>query len=276
MKMVGLKRCSKLMTIMVLTGMTLSSCSVGTENDESTAEKKIVTQNTPEEGKAEKEMLSEKGNQKYASLEMLFQKTDSEWNESQDYKNAIEAYGDALNDKTLIKEEKLQGSVPHFTVGYIDDDNIPELLVSYGGEHVCGVCIYKYDIESGKAINLGEFGCYGNVSYSYKQGNIKYSYGANGCYTVYISEMSGNNIVLKDAWGIDGSGMKNDGFLYYHGFVERDETDGSIDLNNNPVYDENAWDSKYVISEDEYMKIKSGWEASGKWINVDYDEMYAY
>lgn len=64
----------------------------------------------------------------------------------------------------------LRYSTGRFTTAYIDEDDIPELIVSYGNAHVAGCEVYTY--YDGKAIKLksdstnDEFGSSGEILYS--------------------------------------------------------------------------------------------------------------
>ena len=54
----------------------------------------------------------------------------------------------------------------HCSVAYIDNNDIPEMLVCYESHHVDGGCIYTYDVDTDKVIYCGEFSSYGFFSYS--------------------------------------------------------------------------------------------------------------
>ena len=53
----------------------------------------------------------------------------------------------------------------HFTLGYIDEDEIPELFVSYADYHAAGIKVFTYNPIEETVVDLGEFGSYGAMSY---------------------------------------------------------------------------------------------------------------
>ncbi len=98
-----------------------------------------------------------------------------------DYFNVYNVYEDAWNAYRNITADFLEscsksGLDPAYDIVYIDDNMIPELILSPSTTHVNGGCtIYTY--LNGKAVLLGE-NCFGEF------GEIKY--------------MSGNSIIIND------------------------------------------------------------------------------
>lgn len=98
-----------------------------------------------------------------------------------DYFNVYNIYEDAWNSYKNITADFLKscsknGLDPAYDIAYIDDNMIPELILSPSTTHVNGGCtIYTY--LNGKAVLLGE-NCFGEF------GEIKY--------------MSGNSIIIND------------------------------------------------------------------------------
>lgn len=83
-------------------------------------------------------------------------KTNQEYN---DAVNCRTAYAQYLQSNTFIGEQ-----LATFELGYLNNDDIPELFVAKGGSNYgVGVDIYTY--KNGKMIFLGEVGSYGWIKY---------------------------------------------------------------------------------------------------------------
>ena|GEM_PF-7099151 len=57
-----------------------------------------------------------------------------------------------------------------FELGYVDDDNIPELFVATDKSHAAGVTVYTY--HNGKVVKLCDLGSYGEACYVERTGYI--------------------------------------------------------------------------------------------------------
>lgn len=224
----------------------------------------------------------------YDSLTELFKIADNNWNDSEEYLNAINAYEAVLDEAYKLVTERGYGK-PRFTVAYIDDDAVPELLVSYGNQHTCGVCVYRY--FNSEVNYIGEFGSFGIITY-YPGGLIESYYGNHGCYTSYLSQIDGDCIKLVDSWLVDGSGIIHPETYYYHGYSTYDSIDGSRDSfersgmselfvnipeldDSDPNAEENYLE-RFRISEEDYLKEKPMWigHTENEGVHVSYDQMY--
>lgn len=76
------------------------------------------------------------------------------------------AYAKVLQD--VVKEEQ----TAHFQLGYIDEDEIPELIISEEIFHMATVQVYTF--YDGAAVNLGRFGSFGTIDFAPRE-NILYS-----------------------------------------------------------------------------------------------------
>lgn len=82
---------------------------------------------------------------------------------------------------------ELYTSECRFSLAYIDEDDIPELLIHQGSDHACGVEIYAY--LDGGLVNVSTedtpaaFGVYGSLSYAEKGNRIASNYRAMGEHT---------------------------------------------------------------------------------------------
>ena len=214
----------------------------------------------------------------YDAIEEMFRETDPNWNTSDDYTEAIAAYADVLNDINT-SEMDFETDEMHIEAAYIDSDDVPELLVSYGNYHMCGVHVYRYDLAEGRATHLGEFGSFGVMGYYEKSSLIECYYGNMGCYTYYLSEMNGNEVKLKDSWLIDGSGIVTEEIRYYHGYFIPDMYNGSReDFENNQTNElflNFEVDDSHQISEEEFNSELANWVRCPEelLIYVSYDDM---
>lgn len=79
-----------------------------------------------------------------------------------------EAYYEFLEE--TLKENPFPNHPTGFRLVYIDDDDVPELLIMEDDSHGAGVrvCTYYHD----KVVEVGEFGSMGNMFYVEKQGKI--------------------------------------------------------------------------------------------------------
>ncbi|MBP3460181.1 MAG: hypothetical protein J6K58_13305 [Lachnospiraceae bacterium] len=75
---------------------------------------------------------------------------------------------------------------PRFYLAFIDDDEIPELLIMDDYGHAAGVKVYTYDDD---IVEIGEFGSMGSMSYVQKEGLISSSFTGMGEFIDNIYEM---------------------------------------------------------------------------------------
>lgn len=59
---------------------------------------------------------------------------------------------------------------PQYELAYIDDDNVPELLIAEDGAHAASVSVYTYLFDT--VYYIGDFGAYGTIGYAEKEGLI--------------------------------------------------------------------------------------------------------
>ena len=78
----------------------------------------------------------------------------------------------------VLEESKNWGSRCRFALAFLDDDMIPELLIMPDNFHFAPVTVYTAPYN--QAVNLGEFGTFGQMEYGYKSGMLlsgDYAYG---------------------------------------------------------------------------------------------------
>ena len=74
-----------------------------------------------------------------------------------------------------------------FDLVFIDDDNIPELVVSEGLAHVAGCNIYT--MYNGSCVELGNYGVYGEIGYVKYDGDIMVADVNQGYSTYFVAEI---------------------------------------------------------------------------------------
>lgn len=97
-----------------------------------------------------------------------------------------EAYLDYMNNRTWS-----DFTAGRFTLAYIDDDDIPELLVLDGDYHGAGVEIVKYDSTDSTARKIDSFGSWGSMNYLPGQSAIFSFWMGQGYECYYSHEING-------------------------------------------------------------------------------------
>lgn len=80
-----------------------------------------------------------------------------------------QAYCEFLEEK--LKEKQFLNDSAGFRLVYIDDDDVPELLIMEDDFHGAGVSVCTY--YHNKVVEIGEFGSMGNMFYAERQGKIR-------------------------------------------------------------------------------------------------------
>lgn len=211
----------------------------------------------------------------FESIEDLFKNTDPNWNESESYVKAVNAFNNSIGKATFDTLDSVYGyDHARFSIAYIDEDDIPELLCGLGDNHTCGIHVFKYDAGTDSVVCVGEFGSSGNMSFSEKKNRIHSSYGNNGLFHSYISKIEDGKPVLVDVLCEDGNGMKYDGVAYFHNPTLPALTGTRTETGEDPDYYDD-YNDNWKITEEEFYKLEK--EAmlaeSDEWINVSYDSM---
>lgn len=266
---------SVLSMIMVLTG-----CSSNKTGDTPALEGKpiqsvVENEVETEEGVVEDSDLLVESDGSYESIEELFRNTDLNWNQSESYSNAVSAFGNSIGKATFDTLDSVFGADrARFSVAYMDEDAIPELLCGLGDNHPCGIHVFKYDADTDSVVWVGEFGSYGNMSFSEKKNRIYSSYGNNGLFHSYISKIEGGKPVLVDVLCKDGNGLRYDGEAYFHNPSLPDYTGTRTETGEDPDYYDD-YNDNWKITEEEFKRIES--EAmlaeSVDWVSVRYKSM---
>lgn len=112
----------------------------------------------------------------FISEEKVSPVTDDAWKE---------AYLNVLRNEAP-KSERRTGKYS-FSLGYVDNDDVPELFISEGGAHAYGVEVYTY--HNGKAVMLCSDGEFGSIGYMERKGYICGSYTGMGITSARVYEM---------------------------------------------------------------------------------------
>lgn len=215
----------------------------------------------------------------YTSITDYFERCDPNWNDSVEYQNAIKAYENAMAPEIINYGFSYDDAMIEYA--YIDEDDIPELLLGYSNHTPDGIIIYRYLPEKKEVVNIGEFSQFGGIEYVERGNRIISQYGNQGLYLKIISMIEGDRAVAVGSVTEDGSGrhreyiddgevwMKNDGMYYYAGYDLPEGADGShkdiysvVKGTGADAVEVDFPDEKYVVNEDEYNRIY--WELLGE------------
>ena len=93
-------------------------------------------------------------------------------------------------------------------LGYVDDNDVPELFISEGSSHVCDAQVYTF--ENNIVTKLCEMGSFGRVRYIERQGFICGSYTGMGVSTFWVYSLENGKIQeLYNAFTNEGCGLEN-------------------------------------------------------------------
>ena len=186
---------------------------------------------------------------------------------AQECKNAYEVFF----EKRLYEGDFDYLDDVHYEYVYIDDDNIPELLLADGNFHVSRVALYYYNEEIKQVEFLASFSSFGQMRYIPKENKIISQYGNHGYYHEVYSKIEDGKIELLNVFLLDGSKEEH---KYYGGFpVAQDFTGGY----GKPNSAENIFETlpevteEYRISEEEYKSLKGEFDKGS--VKITYDEM---
>ena len=82
----------------------------------------------------------------------------------------LQSYEEFLTDYEQLSDEAYGKESPGFALIYLDNDDIPELVIIEGQTYLHRVNVYTY--EQGKTVLVGEYGKYGTMIYQEKEGIV--------------------------------------------------------------------------------------------------------
>ena len=273
---------SKYTIMLAIAMISLTGCSDLPDNDTETS-KLVIMDDSLNQYNAENvnDINNSVEDVEIKSIIDLFKYTDPKWNQEDDYLTAVEGYNSGY--EAILADGKKRHSEsfePHFAVAYINNDDIPELLVSYGTTHFDGICVYTYDLDDNKVEYVGEFSTYGQFAYNEKKNIMNSTYGNHGFFlsifsTIKDGKVNLNGAIISDESGHNGLDVKH----YYYGFPVPDWMDGrreSFEIygNGDETFDVYmSLSDDYLISYEDYNKnfetLMGG--SSDEIINVNYD-----
>lgn len=148
----------------------------------------------------------------------------------------------------------------HYSLVYIDEDNIPELAVIEDNSHASGVhiCVYR----DGAVIEIGEFGSFGAFLYSLRQ-NVIYS---------GFSNMGEGFASIFCIDGIDSTELQS--FHSYPVYGDDDEYETDIYELDGQVVSEETFDEAYEKWRTSEMESLS-YQSPSCYLFTDKDSAYA-
>lgn len=121
---------------------------------------------------------------------------------------ALKAYYNFLKSYKFTSDRSTRG----FNLAYINNDNIPELVVFDGDNHSAGGKVYAY--VSGKVKYVSEFGEWGGFEYQEKKGVIRSSWFGNGNSHNTYYKWSGSKLSTIMSSSAIGEFSSNGNFQY--------------------------------------------------------------
>ena len=159
----------------------------------------------------------------------------------------IQIYTDKLYELSAENMEDI-GYDCKFMLAYVDDDDIPELLVSEGFFHFSKVSIYVY--QNKKLKRVDSLGQLGEMKYDERTGYVQGIYSDMGADTYTYGRLK--NGKLKDKIELVDSRNKD--------FDISEESE--------------CWINNEAVSDDEYDTVYEKCEAGRDWTDVTYDNCY--
>ena len=192
-------------------------------------------------------------------------------NEVKKNSGVLELYYDFLKNKEYQKDFYIPQQVRYALV-YLDEDDIPELLLAEGDSHADRIAVYYYDFEIEKVTFLSSFSSFGKISYIPKKSTVISSYGNHGYYHFVYSVIEDGEVHLKEIFLQVGNLTET---TYYYGIpVQEGVTGGFQTATEETGYVMNAFpeaDEMYRITEKEYLERMEQLQLGS--VSVRYNDM---
>ena len=233
-----------------------------TEHTEAEVGSSKGTESVSETKDSEEETTRPEKAYEYESITDYFRQCDPDWNESKAYQEAIAAYDSSIGQDML--DEMISTGSPRFELAYIDEDDIPELLLGISNHTPDGIFIFKYIAEKKEVVRIGEFSQFGRIEYVEHGNRIASQYGNQGLYMVIVSRLNGDKSeaigsVASDGTGRPKEGMSSEEIYHYAGYTLPDGADGthkdnypSINGTGPDAVQVDYPEDEYIVSEEEY------------------------
>lgn len=149
--------------------------------------------------------------------------------------DVLESYGDFLAENAHSEDA--------FTLIYLDNDDVPELVIMDDGWHLAGAKIYTYKQE--ETVYVGKYGQFGWTTYLEKEGIIFNPYSQGGSASCGVHKIDGTEDTLLQvfSWGPD---------LPAGGWDEWDECSYTYKVDDT------------VVSEEQYDEAWQKWDKPDK------------
>lgn len=161
------------------------------ETEESPAEDNNSEEAAVEQKEEEKAEETTEAKQEEVTEETTEEKKEEEDNSAESSENSwIEAYQNEVQ-KFASENEAM------YELMDITGDDIPELFISRGEFHAAGVTIFT--IVNGEAVNLGEFGSFGEVMYDASKKTVRQGFSGQGHTTgsIFRIEDGKENVLVE-------------------------------------------------------------------------------
>lgn len=170
-----------------------------------------------------------------------------------------DAYVESIDD--ILAQYPYPETV-RFTFGYLDDDDIPELLIAEGTGHAEQIAVYHYNANNDSVEEWGKYSSFGDFYYYERQSITASQYGGTGFwYTVYENLNNGEREPLAISCFYDNT------------YFWAQPYEGSLD---EALRFENA--DRYIVSESEYIERRDNLQSQlANEIHINYyDDMMPY
>lgn len=167
------------------------------------------------------------------------------------YEVFLEEYAKDYDGEDFENSRGFQG--PKFTLVYLNDDEIPELVIADNLQHARGTDYYIY--EDGEVVLIGEYGQYGQSSYAEKESMI-------------FGEYDGADVAHYWTYRIEGTEeiLLQSSDLYIHWDTEYEGPEYTYIVDNREVSEEeyraahNIWDDyeKKTVAYDKCFLMLNG------------------
>ena len=186
-------------------------------------------------------------------------------------KPEIEAY-DLYLQENYNELQRASSNDLHIEIGFVNADDIPELFIGWGNNHIAGIHILTFDAAKGTVIYLGEFSSFGFCNYNERKNRIMSQYGNHGYYEDFISQITGDHVELVGACVDDAGGTEE---KFYANYPVDERLNGGRD-EIDPMEVSDRPEDRYLVHEKEYYEIYHNyylWDEESNSIEVDYEHM---
>lgn len=155
----------------------------------------------------------------------------------------LEGYASFLQECEWQGQGNGGGQEPRFALLYLDDDDVPELVVMVGNAHAQGASVYMF--QDGEVFSIGSYGQYGAMLYREKEGLLFHDYDTQGNVHSWVYQIEEDHVALLQSYD------------YSAGIQEEDKS----------AY----WVDGKEVSEKRYREVADKWGADGYQI-IQYDD----